>query len=57
MKQFIKDYVVKAEWRATALLLRVEALNEKDALKKAERMLKRWEGWTDCLSLKIVSSN
>lgn len=49
-----KQFVVKAMWDATALLLKVYAEDEDDAFWRAAKVVKKLEGGASCCSLKVI---
>lgn len=48
------EYVFKAEWRSTATLIKIEADTVEEAQKKAERAVRKMEGWPSCLQVKLL---
>lgn len=48
------EFIAKAEWRATCLMLKVHATNEPQAWHKAWRMVAKMFGGDDCLKVTIV---
>ena len=51
----LHEYVFKAEWPSTALKIRVEALNYKQAEQRAWGRVSRMEGGMDCLKITFIS--
>ena len=51
-----QSYLLKAVWPATSLKLRVEAVDEDDAIRKAENLVKEMEGCNTCLSIELMRS-
>lgn len=50
-KTKMHTYLVKCEWRATALLLLIEAKNELQAWHKGWGKVSRMQGGDDCLKV------
>ena len=48
------EFVVKAQWDATAILLKVPARNADEALLRAESLVKHVEGGTSCGTIKVI---
>ena len=48
-------YLCKASWPATALRFWVDAIDEADAMRKAERMVRGMEGYLTCTSIELVN--
>lgn len=49
-----KEFLAKAEWRATSMLLRVPAKTENHAWHKAWRIVAKMFSGNDCLKVTIV---
>lgn len=47
-------FIFKASWRGTALLLRIESNDLEYAYKRAETMILRMQGGSQCLSLECI---
>lgn len=48
------QFLVKASWRATAILLKIDAKDEEEAMVKAAKKVLKMEGGVHCTNIELI---
>jgi translation elongation factor EF-1beta len=54
--EVLPTFLVKAMWRATAIKMKVVAKDEEDAWDKAAKLVKKMEGGSSCIEIKVMGT-